>query len=215
MVLGRARGRRTGAGPIVGRAAGRDPRRVPVFAIIQTQGRQFRVEPGSVIELDGTGDAGARVTFDQVLLVGTGRRRGDDRRPDRGRAPRSSASSSTAHRGPPRSASSRRSAASSTAAPQGHRSRSRACASPTSSPNRRPMPRHAARSQTSWQQKRTRQFPQRARQQLAAAGRQAARRQRRHRRLDPRAAARAQVPARAQRRPRQGRHALCEGPRHA
>jgi large subunit ribosomal protein L21 len=41
-----------------------------VFAIIQTSGRQFRVEPGALIEIDGHGhDKGAEVTFDQVLLV--------------------------------------------------------------------------------------------------------------------------------------------------
>jgi large subunit ribosomal protein L21 len=42
-----------------------------VFAIIQASGRQFRVEPGAVIAVDGhTGEAGASVSFDQVLLVG-------------------------------------------------------------------------------------------------------------------------------------------------
>jgi len=41
-----------------------------VFAIIQTSGRQFRVEPGAVIEISGHGhDKGAEVSFDQVLLV--------------------------------------------------------------------------------------------------------------------------------------------------
>jgi len=42
-----------------------------VFAIIQTSGRQFRVEPGAVIAIDGhnAGDAGGEVSFDQVLLV--------------------------------------------------------------------------------------------------------------------------------------------------
>jgi large subunit ribosomal protein L21 len=42
-----------------------------VFAIIQTSGRQFRVEPGAVIAIDGhnAGEAGGEVTFDQVLLV--------------------------------------------------------------------------------------------------------------------------------------------------
>jgi len=42
-----------------------------VFAIIQTSGRQFRVEPGAVIAVDGhnSGDAGGEVSFDQVLLV--------------------------------------------------------------------------------------------------------------------------------------------------
>jgi large subunit ribosomal protein L21 len=42
-----------------------------VFAIIQTSGRQIRVEPGAVIEILGHGsDTGAELTFDQVLLVG-------------------------------------------------------------------------------------------------------------------------------------------------
>ena len=43
-----------------------------MFAIIQTSGRQFRVEPGAVIEIGGhnASEAGAEVTFDQVLLVG-------------------------------------------------------------------------------------------------------------------------------------------------
>lgn len=41
-----------------------------MFAIIQASGRQFRVEPGAVIEIAGHGsDAGAELTFDQVLLV--------------------------------------------------------------------------------------------------------------------------------------------------
>ena len=42
-----------------------------MFAVIQAQGHQYRVEPGSEIELDGTGEAGASVTIDQVLFVGT------------------------------------------------------------------------------------------------------------------------------------------------
>jgi large subunit ribosomal protein L21 len=42
-----------------------------VFAIIQASGRQFRVEPGAIIAVDGhQGEAGAAVSFDQVLLVG-------------------------------------------------------------------------------------------------------------------------------------------------
>ena len=42
-----------------------------MFAIIQTSGRQFRVEPGAVIAIDGhnAGDAGGEVSFEQVLLV--------------------------------------------------------------------------------------------------------------------------------------------------
>ncbi len=42
-----------------------------MFAVIQAQGHQFRVEPGVEIELDGTGEAGASVSFDNVLLVST------------------------------------------------------------------------------------------------------------------------------------------------
>src|SRR5437867_2040885 len=43
---------------------------IQVYAIIQTRGRQLRVEPGAIVEVDGTaGDAGAELTFDQVLLV--------------------------------------------------------------------------------------------------------------------------------------------------
>ena len=42
-----------------------------MFAIIQTSGRQVRVEPGAVIEVAGHGrEAGAELTFDQVLFVG-------------------------------------------------------------------------------------------------------------------------------------------------
>jgi large subunit ribosomal protein L21 len=42
-----------------------------VFAVIQAQGHQYRVEPGIEIELDGTGEKDQAVTFEQVLLVGT------------------------------------------------------------------------------------------------------------------------------------------------
>lgn len=42
-----------------------------MFAIIQASGRQFRVEPGAVIEIDGhQAEAGAELAFEQVLLVG-------------------------------------------------------------------------------------------------------------------------------------------------
>ena len=42
-----------------------------MFAIIQTSGRQFRVEPGAVIAIDGhaASESGGQVSFDQVLLV--------------------------------------------------------------------------------------------------------------------------------------------------
>ena len=42
-----------------------------MFAIIQTSGRQFRVEPGAVIQIAGHGhEKGAELAFDQVLVVG-------------------------------------------------------------------------------------------------------------------------------------------------
>jgi large subunit ribosomal protein L21 len=41
-----------------------------VYAIIQTRGRQVRVTPGAVVDIDGRpGENGSEVTFDQVLLV--------------------------------------------------------------------------------------------------------------------------------------------------
>ena len=41
-----------------------------MYAIIQARGRQIKVMPGAVIEVDGTaGEQGKEFTFDQVLLV--------------------------------------------------------------------------------------------------------------------------------------------------
>ena len=41
-----------------------------MYAIIQTRGRQLKVTPGAVIEIDGTpGERGSAFTFDEVLLV--------------------------------------------------------------------------------------------------------------------------------------------------
>jgi large subunit ribosomal protein L21 len=41
-----------------------------VYAIIQARGRQLKVTPGAIVEVDGTaGETGAELTFDQVLLV--------------------------------------------------------------------------------------------------------------------------------------------------
>ncbi|MBI3047854.1 MAG: 50S ribosomal protein L21 [Acidobacteria bacterium] len=41
-----------------------------MYAIIQTRGHQLKVTPGAVVEIDGApAEAGAQVTFDQVLLV--------------------------------------------------------------------------------------------------------------------------------------------------
>jgi large subunit ribosomal protein L21 len=44
-----------------------------VYAIVQARGRQLKVTPGAVVEVDGTpGDKGSAFTFDQVLLVEKG-----------------------------------------------------------------------------------------------------------------------------------------------
>jgi large subunit ribosomal protein L21 len=41
-----------------------------VYAIIQTRGHQVRVTPGAVVDIEGrSGETGAEITFDQVLLV--------------------------------------------------------------------------------------------------------------------------------------------------
>jgi large subunit ribosomal protein L21 len=41
-----------------------------VYAIIQARGRQVRVTPGAIVEIDGKpGETGSEFTFDQVLLV--------------------------------------------------------------------------------------------------------------------------------------------------
>ena len=41
-----------------------------MYAIIQARGRQLKVSPGAVVEIDGTpGETGSEFTFDQVLLV--------------------------------------------------------------------------------------------------------------------------------------------------
>jgi large subunit ribosomal protein L21 len=43
---------------------------MPVYAIIQARGRQLKVTPGAVVEIDGTpGEPGSPFAFDQVLLV--------------------------------------------------------------------------------------------------------------------------------------------------
>ena len=44
-----------------------------MYAVIQTGGKQYRVEPGKTVLVEKLeGDAGATVTFDQVLLVSSG-----------------------------------------------------------------------------------------------------------------------------------------------
>jgi large subunit ribosomal protein L21 len=41
-----------------------------VYAIIQSRGRQLKVSPGAIIEVDGRlGDSGTEMTLEQVLLV--------------------------------------------------------------------------------------------------------------------------------------------------
>ena len=41
-----------------------------MYAIVQARGRQIKVTPGAVIEVDGTpGEHGSAFTFDQVLLI--------------------------------------------------------------------------------------------------------------------------------------------------
>ena len=44
-----------------------------MYAVIQTGGKQYRVEPGKHVQVEKLpGDAGAQVVFDQVLLVSSG-----------------------------------------------------------------------------------------------------------------------------------------------
>jgi large subunit ribosomal protein L21 len=44
-----------------------------MYAVIQTGGKQYRVEPGKTVVVETlAGDAGASVVFDQVLLVSSG-----------------------------------------------------------------------------------------------------------------------------------------------
>ena len=41
-----------------------------MYAIIQARGRQLKVSPGAIVEIDGTpGAHGSEFTFDEVLLV--------------------------------------------------------------------------------------------------------------------------------------------------
>jgi len=41
-----------------------------VYAIIQSRGRQLKVSPGAIVEVDGSlGDNGTEMTLEQVLLV--------------------------------------------------------------------------------------------------------------------------------------------------
>jgi large subunit ribosomal protein L21 len=44
-----------------------------MYAVIQTGGKQYRVEPGKTIHVEKLdGEAGAKIVFDQVLLVSSG-----------------------------------------------------------------------------------------------------------------------------------------------
>ncbi len=44
-----------------------------MYAVIQTGGKQYRVEPGKTVVVEKlAGDAGSKITFDQVLLVSSG-----------------------------------------------------------------------------------------------------------------------------------------------
>ncbi|MEZ4365100.1 MAG: 50S ribosomal protein L21 [Kofleriaceae bacterium] len=44
-----------------------------MYAVIQTGGKQYRVEPGQTIVVEKLdGDTGAKVSFDEVLLVSSG-----------------------------------------------------------------------------------------------------------------------------------------------
>ena len=41
-----------------------------MYAIIQARGRQLKVVPGAIVEIDGTpGEVGSELVFDQILLV--------------------------------------------------------------------------------------------------------------------------------------------------
>ena len=41
-----------------------------MYAIIQARGRQMKVSPGAIVEVDGTpGEVGSEFNFEQVLLV--------------------------------------------------------------------------------------------------------------------------------------------------
>jgi large subunit ribosomal protein L21 len=41
-----------------------------VYAIIQARGRQLKVSPGAIVEVDGApGETGSEFTFEQVLLI--------------------------------------------------------------------------------------------------------------------------------------------------
>jgi len=44
-----------------------------MFAVIKTGGKQYRVKPGDVLVVEKlAGEPGAKVAFDQVLMLGEG-----------------------------------------------------------------------------------------------------------------------------------------------
>jgi large subunit ribosomal protein L21 len=44
-----------------------------MYAVIKAKGKQYRVEPGATVRIDKIdGDAGAKLQFDEVLLVADG-----------------------------------------------------------------------------------------------------------------------------------------------
>jgi large subunit ribosomal protein L21 len=44
-----------------------------MYAVIQTGGKQYRVEPGKTVMVEKlAGDSGAKIVFDEVLLVSSG-----------------------------------------------------------------------------------------------------------------------------------------------
>jgi large subunit ribosomal protein L21 len=46
---------------------------MPMYAVIRTGGKQYRVKPGDVLVVEKiTGEAGAEVAFDEVLMLGEG-----------------------------------------------------------------------------------------------------------------------------------------------
>ena len=179
-----------------------------MFAIIQSGGRQVKVSPGDVISVDRfEANPGDEVTIDQVLVL---EKEGGEVLAGAPFVPTSrSSASSTANRGAEDSRLQEE-------APQGHapdQGSSQHLHADSNQGHRRLAAAQLATAsrklKTSWQQRRARKFTKRPRQQLPAPRREAVRRQRGHRRFDPRAAARSPLPSRPQRRPRQGRHALC------
>ena len=170
-----------------------------MFAIIQSGSKQVRVTPGGFATLDGTaGEPGAELTLGQVLLVEK-----DDGDLVAG-APfvadaRVVAIVDGETRGPKDSGLQEK-------APEGDAPHER----PSLHLHARPHQGDSSLTEWTWLKKRTRQLTQRPRLELAAAGRQGARRQRRDRRHDHRPAARTPVPPGAERRPRQRRHDLRE-----